>query len=75
MRLESLNAPVFEPMPTAAMAHVFGGTPTAGYMVDLPGGITFRCASDCTEIDGNGNFYAEFYDAHGCLIRTYTHGN
>ena len=75
MRLESLNAPAFAPMAPNMMAHVLGGTPTSGYDVRLPDNVQFKCASDCTEIDGNGNFYAEFYDAHGCLMRTYLYKN
>lgn len=74
MKLESLKSPAFAPMAKSQMAGVTGGTPTAGYEVSLKG-RNFRCASDCTEIDSKGNFYAEFYDGHGCLITTYTHMN
>lgn len=75
MKLESLKSPVFESLAPAQMAKVMGGTPTAGYPVKLPGEAEFRCASDCTEIDGNGDYYAEFYDEHGRLIKTFFHKN
>lgn len=75
MKLESLKSPAFAPMTAGTMARVLGGTPTAGYQVSLPSREEFRCASDCTEIDENGDYYAEFYDAHGCLITTFRHKN
>lgn len=75
MKLESLKSPVFEALPASQMVKIVAGTTTSGYRVNLPGQNEFVCASDCTEIDGNGDYYAEFYDAQGKIITTFLHKN